>query len=62
MFLNTANEFGCSDSGRMPDEAVSWAKIKKDAKAVKMYGEASIIDLVFLLLVAETTQDGHNEL
>ncbi|EGC38738.1 hypothetical protein DICPUDRAFT_75703 [Dictyostelium purpureum] len=51
VFLNTANEFDGSDSGARPDEAVSWGKIKLDAKPVKIYAEASI---VFPILVAET--------
>ncbi|XP_014220039.1 probable deoxyhypusine synthase [Copidosoma floridanum] len=51
VFLNTAQEFDGSDSGARPDEAVSWGKIRKDSKAVKVYAEAS---LVFPLLVAET--------
>eukprot|EP00057_Strongylocentrotus_purpuratus_P034729 XP_796333.3 PREDICTED: deoxyhypusine synthase [Strongylocentrotus purpuratus] len=51
VYLNTAQEFDGSDSGAMPEEAVSWGKIKSTAKPVKVFGEASII---FPLLVAET--------
>lgn len=51
VFLNTASEFDGSDSGARPDEAISWGKIRKDAKPVKIYGESSF---VFPLLVAET--------
>ncbi|KAN0041880.1 hypothetical protein ACTFIV_004433 [Dictyostelium citrinum] len=51
VFVNTGNEFDGSDSGARPDEAVSWGKIKLDAKPVKVYAEASI---VFPILVAET--------
>eukprot|EP00057_Strongylocentrotus_purpuratus_P024251 XP_011678725.1 PREDICTED: deoxyhypusine synthase-like [Strongylocentrotus purpuratus] len=51
VYLNTAQEFDGSDSGAMPEEAVSWGKIKGTAKPVKVFGEASII---FPLLVAET--------
>eukprot|EP00096_Caligus_rogercresseyi_P014258 TRINITY_DN6758_c0_g1_i1.p1 TRINITY_DN6758_c0_g1~~TRINITY_DN6758_c0_g1_i1.p1 ORF type:complete len:366 (+),score=69.11 TRINITY_DN6758_c0_g1_i1:26-1123(+) len=51
VFLNVASEFDGSDSGARPDEAISWGKIRLDAKPVKIYGEAS---LVFPLLVAET--------
>lgn len=36
VFLNTASEYDGSDSGARPDEAVSWGKIKKDSKAVKV--------------------------
>uniref|UniRef100_A0A8C9RNS6 deoxyhypusine synthase n=2 Tax=Scleropages formosus TaxID=113540 RepID=A0A8C9RNS6_SCLFO len=56
VFVNTGQEFDGSDSGAHPDEAVSWGKIRMDAKPVKVsfldvYGDASII---FPLLVAET--------
>jgi deoxyhypusine synthase len=51
VFVNTAQEFDGSDSGARPDEAVSWGKIRMDARPVKIYGEAS---LIFPLLVAET--------
>ena len=36
VFVNTASEFDGSDSGARPDEAVSWGKIKMDAKPVKV--------------------------
>lgn len=36
MFINTASEFDGSDSGARPDEAISWGKIRKDAKPVKV--------------------------
>lgn len=36
VFLNTSSEFDGSDSGARPDEAISWGKIKKDAKPVKV--------------------------
>ncbi|CAL7944981.1 unnamed protein product [Xylocopa violacea] len=51
VFINTASEFDGSDSGARPDEAVSWGKIRMDAKPVKIYAEAS---LIFPLLVGET--------
>ncbi|RWS06577.1 putative deoxyhypusine synthase-like isoform X3 [Dinothrombium tinctorium] len=57
VFINTANEFDGSDSGAKPDEAVSWGKIKKDAKPVKVTADASI---VFPLLVAETFARHHH--
>jgi deoxyhypusine synthase len=34
--VNTAQEFDGSDAGARPDEAVSWGKIKADAKSVKV--------------------------
>lgn len=36
MFVNTGQEFDGSDSGARPDEAVSWGKIRTDAKPVKV--------------------------
>ena len=36
VYVNTAQEFDGSDSGARPDEAVSWGKIKGDAKPVKV--------------------------
>lgn len=51
VFINTGQEFDGSDAGARPDEAVSWGKIKKDAKSIKIYAEAT---LVFPILVAET--------
>ncbi|XP_063076886.1 deoxyhypusine synthase-like isoform X1 [Engraulis encrasicolus] len=51
VFVNTGQEFDGSDSGARPDEAVSWGKIRMDAKPVKVYADAT---LIFPLLVAET--------
>ncbi|XP_038554780.1 deoxyhypusine synthase-like [Micropterus salmoides] len=51
VYVNTAQEFDGCDSGARPDEAVSWGKIRADAKPVKVYTDATII---FPLLVAET--------
>lgn len=51
VFVNTAQEFDGSDSGAQPDEAVSWGKIKMDAKPVKVHCDASI---AFPLIVGET--------
>jgi len=51
VFINTANEFDGSDSGARPDEAISWGKIRIDAKPVKLYAE---VTLVFPLIVAQT--------
>uniref|UniRef100_A0A1A9WLL2 deoxyhypusine synthase n=1 Tax=Glossina brevipalpis TaxID=37001 RepID=A0A1A9WLL2_9MUSC len=51
VFVNTASEFDGSDSGARPDEAISWGKIRKDARPVKVYAEAS---LVLPIIVAET--------
>eukprot|EP00468_Gymnochlora_sp_CCMP2014_P014852 CAMPEP_0167769438 /NCGR_PEP_ID=MMETSP0110_2-20121227/17303_1 /TAXON_ID=629695 /ORGANISM="Gymnochlora sp., Strain CCMP2014" /LENGTH=306 /DNA_ID=CAMNT_0007658383 /DNA_START=165 /DNA_END=1083 /DNA_ORIENTATION=+ len=51
VFINTGQEFDGSDSGARPDEAISWGKIKIEAKPVKVYGDAS---LIFPLLVSQT--------
>ncbi|RMJ27213.1 Deoxyhypusine synthase [Aspergillus sp. HF37] len=49
VYVNTAQEFDGSDAGARPDEAVSWGKIKTDAKPVKVCAEATV---VFPLMVA----------
>lgn len=36
VYVNTGQEFDGSDSGARPDEAVSWGKIRTDAKPVKV--------------------------
>ncbi|KKZ65427.1 deoxyhypusine synthase [[Emmonsia] crescens] len=51
VYINTAQEFDGSDAGARPDEAVSWGKIKPDAKSVKVYAEATV---AFPLIVAAT--------
>nr|XP_046271346.1 deoxyhypusine synthase-like [Scatophagus argus] len=51
VYVNTAQEADGSDSGARPDEAVTWGKIKADAKPVKLFADAT---LIFPLLVAET--------
>ncbi|KAK9809967.1 hypothetical protein WJX72_002749 [[Myrmecia] bisecta] len=51
VYVNTAQEFDGSDSGARPDEAVSWGKIRADAKPVKVYGDASVL---FPLIVSQT--------
>lgn len=51
VYINTAQEFDGSDSGAKPDEAVSWGKIRPEAQAVKVHGDASIL---FPLIVSQT--------
>jgi deoxyhypusine synthase len=51
VYINTAPEYDGSDSGALPEEAVSWGKILPEAKRVKVYAEAS---LVFPLIIAKT--------
>jgi deoxyhypusine synthase len=42
VYINTAHEYDGSDSGASPDEAISWGKIRIDAKPVKVCCEATI--------------------
>ena len=51
MFVHVGQEFDGSDSGASPDEAVSWGKIRVDAKPVKVCSDAT---LVFPLIVSQT--------
>lgn len=51
VFINTATEFDGSDSGAEPDEAVSWGKVRADARSVKVNCDASI---AFPILIAST--------
>lgn len=51
VYINTGQEYDGSDAGARPDEAVSWGKIKADAKLIKVYAEAL---LVLPLIVAAT--------
>ncbi len=54
VYISTAQEFDGSDSGARPDEAVSWGKISKEAKSVKLFSDAS---LVFPLIVGKAFFD-----
>ncbi len=51
VYINTSAEYDGSDSGALPEEAVSWGKIRKDAERVKVFGDATIL---FPILVAES--------
>lgn len=51
VYINTAEEYDGSDSGALPEEAVSWGKITSGAESVKVFGDATIL---FPLLVAES--------
>lgn len=51
VFVNTGQAFDGSDSGATPDEAVSWGKVRVDAKPVKVCADASMI---MPLLVSQT--------
>ena len=50
VYINTEQEYNGSDSGALPDEAVSWGKLKKDCESVKVYADAT---LVFPIIAAE---------
>jgi len=50
VYVNTSEEYDGSDSGALPDEAVSWGKIRKDAESVKVFADATI---VFPIICAE---------
>ncbi len=49
IYITTANEGDGSNAGAPPLEAVSWGKVRADAKSVKVEGDATII---FPLVVA----------
>lgn len=51
VYINTAGEFDGSDSGAEPEEAISWGKVRADAKSVKVACDASI---TFPLLISST--------
>lgn len=51
VYINTSHEFDGSDSGASPDEAISWGKIRADAKPVKIFADATI---VWPLIVSQT--------
>ncbi len=51
VYINTAQEFDGSDSGALPEEAISWGKIRGESNHVKLFADATI---VFPLLVAQT--------
>lgn len=51
VYINTGQEFDGSDAGARPDEAISWGKIKSDARQVKVYADVSI---VLPLIIAAT--------
>ena len=51
VYINIAQEYDGSDSGALPEEAVSWGKILPNAKTIKIHSEVS---LIFPLIVAKT--------
>jgi len=51
VYINNAQEFDGSDAGALPEEAISWGKLKIDSENVKVYGDATIL---FPLVVAQS--------
>jgi len=51
VFINTGHSWDGSDSGAKPDEAITWGKIKLNAKPIKIHGDATFL---FPLVVAGT--------
>lgn len=49
VLVNNNNEFDGSDAGANIEESISWGKVKPENKAVKVFGDASII---FPLIIA----------
>ncbi|KAI5189871.1 deoxyhypusine synthase [Nematocida minor] len=43
VLVNTAQEYDGSDAGAQVDEAVSWGKIKKHTRSVKVHADATIV-------------------
>lgn len=43
VYINTAQEFDCSDAGARPEEALSWGKIGQNAKYIKVYSEFTLV-------------------
>ncbi len=58
VYINTAPEYDASDSGALPEEAVSWGKLKAGAESVKVFGDATIL---FPILVAESFARNHGK-
>ena len=50
VYINNFQEFDASDSGALPEEAISWGKLTKECESVKIYGDATII---FPIIVAK---------
>lgn len=51
VYINTAQEFDGSDAGAVPEEAISWGKLKPECESVKINADATI---VFPILMAES--------
>ncbi|MFH1787317.1 MAG: deoxyhypusine synthase [archaeon] len=51
VYINNAYEYDGSDAGALPEEAISWGKVRPNAESVKVFGDAI---LLFPLIVAKT--------
>ena len=51
VYINTSQEYDGSDSGALPEEAISWGKIEGKAESVKVFGDATIL---FPILVGKS--------
>ena len=51
VYINTSEEYDGSDSGALPEEAVSWGKLLPKSERVKVFGDATIL---FPILVGES--------
>jgi deoxyhypusine synthase len=51
VYINSSPEFDGSDTGALPEEAISWGKLTKQSENVKVYGDASIL---FPIIVSKT--------
>jgi len=51
VYINTEPEYNGSDSGALPEEAVSWGKLAEESQRIKVFGDATIL---FPIIVAET--------
>jgi len=51
VYINNSPEYDGSDSGALPEEAVSWGKLRPNSERVKVFGDAI---LIFPFIVAKT--------
>ena len=54
VYINTAQEYDGSDSGALPEEAISWGKVSSEANHIKVFADATI---VFPLIVASAFKE-----
>lgn len=60
VLVNTAQEYDGSDAGAQIDESVSWGKVKKNTKSVKVHADAAIVFPILVSAVwpTEKCKDG----